>query len=293
MSGAAQVEVAVLEPHLLAHRRRVVLLDRERQRRRPREHLDVGRPSPRSRRWPGSGSRCPPGARSTSPVTRRQNSLRSGCGDLLVADDDLADPAGVTQVEEGHSAVVATAGDPAGQGDGLSDVVGAQSSRRRACGSPGRAPSGFVIEMRGRRSSLGRRPAVRRRLGSGPRLRMSLTWSARRRRRPGTRRTVCRAARRSRICLPYFAPARRTSVGDARERRARAMASLRRGSPRRQARPARRTAQPGRAEQAPSTSGSHQSDDAERDPDTGDRSIAVGRASASYRPPPQIEPRYS
>ena len=48
--------------------------------------------------------------------------------DLLVADDDLDDAAGVAQVEEGDAAVVAATRDPAGEGDGLADVLGAQGA---------------------------------------------------------------------------------------------------------------------------------------------------------------------
>ena len=49
-------------------------------------------------------------------------------GDLLVADDDLDDAAGLAQVEEGDPAVVAAAGHPAGEGHGLADVLGAQGA---------------------------------------------------------------------------------------------------------------------------------------------------------------------
>ena len=49
-------------------------------------------------------------------------------GDRLVADDDLDDAAGLAQVDEGDAAVVAAAGHPAGEGDGLADVLGAQGA---------------------------------------------------------------------------------------------------------------------------------------------------------------------
>jgi hypothetical protein len=46
----------------------------------------------------------------------------------LVAHHDLGDPGGVAQVQEGHPSVVAAPADPAGQRDGLSDVLGAQGA---------------------------------------------------------------------------------------------------------------------------------------------------------------------
>ena len=42
-------------------------------------------------------------------------------GDLL-ADDDLGDPRGVPQVDEGHASVVTTSIHPSGEGDDLADV---------------------------------------------------------------------------------------------------------------------------------------------------------------------------
>ena len=70
----------------------------------------------------------PSGRADTSPVTRTQNSERSWWATVLVAYDHLDDPAGLTQVEEGDAAVVAATGHPAGEGDGLADVVGAQGA---------------------------------------------------------------------------------------------------------------------------------------------------------------------
>ena len=64
---AAQVEVAVLEPGLLADGD--PLVDLEGQRRRRVEHLDARRRRPRPRRWAGRGWRCPRRARVTSPTT--------------------------------------------------------------------------------------------------------------------------------------------------------------------------------------------------------------------------------
>ena len=48
--------------------------------------------------------------------------------DLLVADDDLHDAAGLAQVEERDPAVVAAPRHPSGEGDGLADVLGAQGA---------------------------------------------------------------------------------------------------------------------------------------------------------------------
>ena len=61
-------------------------------------------------------------------MTLRQYSLRRLVGDRLVADHDLDDAAGLAQVEERDPAVVAAAGHPAGEGDGLADVLGAQGA---------------------------------------------------------------------------------------------------------------------------------------------------------------------
>jgi hypothetical protein len=89
-------------------------------------------------------------ATSTSPVSSRSLTIPSGRArtvpvtshDPLAADpvgglqgvaglgvgDDLDDPAAVAQVEEGDPTVVAAGVDPAGDGDGLADVVGAEGA---------------------------------------------------------------------------------------------------------------------------------------------------------------------
>ena len=74
------------------------------------------------------GLALPSGRGATSPVTLRQYSLRRLVGDRLVADHDLDDAAGLAQVDEGDAAVVAAAGHPAGEGDGLPDVLGAEGA---------------------------------------------------------------------------------------------------------------------------------------------------------------------
>ena len=57
------------------------------------------------------------------------NSLRSAVEDLFLADHDLGDAGGVAQVDECDTTVVTAAGDPAGEGDGLSNVLGAKGSQ--------------------------------------------------------------------------------------------------------------------------------------------------------------------
>ena len=75
--ASPQVEVAVLEPDLLADLG--VLVDGERQRRRLRQHGERGGRRPRWRRSAARGSRCPRAACTTSPMTCTQNSVRSRC----------------------------------------------------------------------------------------------------------------------------------------------------------------------------------------------------------------------
>ena len=68
-----------------------------------------------------------PSGRGHDLAVDRQAVLRAqAVRDLLVADDDLDDAGGVAQVEERDPAVVAPAADPAGEGDGLAGVLGAQ-----------------------------------------------------------------------------------------------------------------------------------------------------------------------
>ena len=42
---------------------------------------------------------------------------------LVLTDHDLGDAARIAQIEERHAAVVTATADPAGEGDGLSDVL--------------------------------------------------------------------------------------------------------------------------------------------------------------------------
>ncbi len=86
------------------------------------------RPWPSTSIWPVArfGFSLPSGRRPTSPVTRRQDSGRSPEATDLVAHHDLRRAAGVAQVDEGDPAVITPARHPAGESDGLADVVGAQ-----------------------------------------------------------------------------------------------------------------------------------------------------------------------
>ena len=89
-------------------------------------------------------------------MTLTQNSLRSGCGHLGVADDDLDDAGGVAEVEERHSAVVAATGDPAGERDGLPDVLRPEAAGGvRADHGWISSFSGLVSRTTGARSSCG------------------------------------------------------------------------------------------------------------------------------------------
>ena len=54
--------------------------------------------------------------------------VRPALSEDLVTNDHLGDTGRVTQVEEGDAAVIASTGDPPGQGDGLRSVVGAQGA---------------------------------------------------------------------------------------------------------------------------------------------------------------------
>jgi hypothetical protein len=47
---------------------------------------------------------------------------------IVLTDDDLHDSRSVTQIDEGHTSVIATTIDPPGEGDGFSCVRGSQAS---------------------------------------------------------------------------------------------------------------------------------------------------------------------
>ena len=205
---------------------------------------------------------------STSPVGRSGFWLPSGrrldlagdlqavlaaqvVGDLLVADDDLDDAAGLAQVDERHSAVVATARHPAGEGHLGVDVLGR------------RLPASWVritvlllfvaLGRRGRRSSTGGVQVAGSAATCSP-LRMSLTSAACRRRR-GTRRTGCRAARRTgSACRTSAALAATSEAMPLRAQRSASAVAGGPAAPRRRRPPARRSARTGRRRRRPCSS---------------------------------------
>ena len=118
------------------------------------------------------GLALPSGRRPTAPVTLMQYSLRRECATDLVADDDLDDAAGLAQVEERNPAVIAPPGHPAGEGDGLADVLGAQGA---GVVGADHCCSLVVVTARGRRSSWGGAQVSGSAATWSP-LRMSLTW---------------------------------------------------------------------------------------------------------------------
>ncbi len=103
-------------------------LDRERQRRGGAEHLDLGRRRPRSSPVGRLGFALPSWRAVDLAGDLEAVLAAQAVGDLLVADHDLDDAAGLAQVDEGDAAVVAAAGHPPGEGDGLADVLGAQGA---------------------------------------------------------------------------------------------------------------------------------------------------------------------
>ena len=148
---ATQVEVAVLEARLLADRD--ALVDLEGQRRRGVEHLELADDDlDVARRQVGVGVALGALAHLAGDLDAElvAHVVRPAPGQHLVAGDDLGDPRGIAQVEEGDTAVVSTPRHPPGERDGLACValtVGAQcaglvsaehgGSFRRCMGSDG------------------------------------------------------------------------------------------------------------------------------------------------------------
>ena len=184
-AGAAQVEVAVREPHLLPHLD--VLVDRERQRRGGAEHLDaaVGGRDDLDLAGGQVGVLVALGAGGDLAGDLQAVLRAQVVRDRLVADHHLHDAGRLAQVDEGDAAVVAPAGHPAGEGDGLSDVLGAQAAcvvgaDHWSCSLVVRVlvcVRGQVETTRGRRSSAGG-VQVSGSASTWSPLRMSLTWSA-------------------------------------------------------------------------------------------------------------------
>jgi hypothetical protein len=186
----------VREAHLLPHLD--VLVDRERQRGRGAEHLDAavgGRDDLDLARGQvgvlvalGAGGDL---AGDLEAVLRAQL-----VGHRLVADHHLDDAGRLAQVDEGDAAVVAPARHPAGEGDGLTDVLGPEAAcvvaadhfscslllvlvllGLVACPEVPRDEASRRETTRGLRSSAGGVQASGSASTWSP-LRMSLTWSA-------------------------------------------------------------------------------------------------------------------
>jgi hypothetical protein len=85
--------------------------------------------------------------------------------DLLVAHHHLHHSAGLAQVEERDAAVVAALGDPSGEGDGLADVLGAESAGVVGADHDFSISVGELRELLARLARGGRR-------GAGPRWRV-------------------------------------------------------------------------------------------------------------------------
>ena len=144
---AAQVEIAVLQPSLLADLD--VLVDRERQGSRRAEHVDlVGDDFDVAGGQVGVGVALRAGRHGAGDLDAVLAAQAVGHG--LVAHHHLHDAAGLAEIEERHSAVVAALGHPPGEGDGLADVLGAEGA-----GVMGANHCCSLIETCGRRSSSG------------------------------------------------------------------------------------------------------------------------------------------
>jgi hypothetical protein len=150
-----------------------VVVDRERERGSRAEHLDI------------SGDDLDL-ARGQVGVLVALGAQADGAGDLqavlaaevvrdgLVPDHDLHEPAGLTQVDERHSPVIASSGHPATEGD-----LGVDVARPQTAGVVG-ADHGCSCSLRrtaGRRSSTGGVQVVRS-IGVWSPLRMSLISAA-------------------------------------------------------------------------------------------------------------------
>src|SRR5690606_38378967 len=225
-----QVEVAVPQPGLLADVD--VVADRERQRGGGAEHLEA------VLRCLRSGQLDLDRAGGDLGVDVVGRALDNGAGDLdavlvaqvahrlAVADHDLDGAAGVAQVEEGDPAVIASAGDPAGERHGLADVLRAEAAG--VMGADHESSSKVVGTTVGCRSEVGGCHAS----GSASTWfpsRMSLTWWPSEPPAPVGGNQTYGMPRRSayRICLPSFCAEAATSAGMPRARRRLATALLR------------------------------------------------------------------
>ncbi len=130
-TGPAQVEVAVGQPDLLADLAGAVagVVDGEGQGGGRTEHLDAVRGGDHLD-VTGRQARVLVALRTRGHLTGDlQAVLRAQLvRDRLVADHDLDHAGGLPEVDEGDAAVVAPPGDPAGEGDGLADVLDAETA---------------------------------------------------------------------------------------------------------------------------------------------------------------------
>ena len=125
-AGPAQVQVAVLEPGFLTDFH--VLVNLEWQRCGLVEHDDLLR---YDLDLAGGQVRVLVALR---PLLDRADHLQhvlvaQGVEDFLLAHHNLGDAGGVAQVQERHTAMVATSGNPTGEGHSLSDVLGPQGAK--------------------------------------------------------------------------------------------------------------------------------------------------------------------
>ncbi len=174
--GAAspQVEVAVLEPRFLADL--YMFVDREREGSGRAEHLDVAGDDLDITRGQ-VGVLVALGAQADRAGHLQAVLAAEVVRHRLVADDDLDHAAGLAQVDERHSPVVAPARDPSGEDDfgvdvGLPEAAGVVGADH-CC-------SCWLRRTRGCRSSTGGVHVLRSTADCSP-LRMSLTsgaWSA-------------------------------------------------------------------------------------------------------------------
>ncbi len=189
-SRSAQIEIAVLQACFLADVD--VLVDLERQRRGLVEHLDSGATtstSPVAIR----GLTLPSSRRSHLSAYRDAPLVAQVVRDRVVAYDDLHDAGGVPQIDERHPTVIAATGHPAGEGHGVAGVGRAERAGLVRAEHRSSSPVRSIPAAAGRRPAAARsqgRPVLDHH-GECPGLR------GHSRGRSGTRRTGCRAARRT------------------------------------------------------------------------------------------------